>query len=150
MFLKNSDPLINWNFEACNFFTPLLQLLCYKENIQAAPSARNKIIHTHPKIKNVCVRTCVCVCAKRACVCMPVCVCVCVCVCTSMCGRERGWCSAEIKAGPTLSQERITSIHGIFQTFPLVKFSITWVNRGQWRRISTHSTSRDPLALCIV
>ena len=89
MFLKNSDPLINWNFEACNFFTPLLQLLCYKVNIQAAPSARNKIIHTHPKIKNVCVRTCVCVCAKRACVCMPVCVCVCVCVCVHVYVWER-------------------------------------------------------------
>lgn len=39
-----------------------------------------------------------------------------------------------MKAGPTLLDEHITYIQRIFQTLPLVKFSITWVNRGQWEK----------------
>lgn len=38
-----------------------------------------------------------------------------------------------MKAGPTLD-EHITYIQRIFQTLPLVKFSITRVNRGQWEK----------------
>lgn len=35
---------------------------------------------------------------------------------------------------PTPPDEHITYIQGIFQTLPLVQFSITWVNRGQWEK----------------
>lgn len=40
--------------------------------------------------------------------------------------------SMGMRAGPALKDEHITHIQRIFQILPLVKFSITWVNRGQW------------------
>lgn len=44
------------------------------------------------------------------------------------------WKSVVMKAELAALDEHITYIQRIFQTLPIVKFSITWVNRGQWEK----------------
>lgn len=39
--------------------------------------------------------------------------------------------TVEMKTGHSLTDENIIFVPNVFQTLPLLKFSITWVNRGQ-------------------
>ena len=49
---------------------------------------------------------------------------------------------------PTLLAEAITYIHWLVQTLPVVKFSITWVSRGQWGRNNSLVSRGDPGPTC--
>lgn len=41
---------------------------------------------------------------------------------------------AAVKAGPALINETLPTFKGYFRLSPLIKVSITWVNRGQWEK----------------
>lgn len=42
--------------------------------------------------------------------------------------------SVGMRAASALSDETLPTFKGYFKLFPLIKFSITWVNRGQWEK----------------